>query len=88
MIFSKINLAIGMVAGFLLAWIFFVLLNQTFWLPNAIEKGREQERSASLERAMELIEQRSRTNAEIRNLDDRGLCLALGGSVYEDGECH
>lgn len=65
---------------------FFSLANTLYFLPAARDAGREIERSATLKRSMDVIEQRSRTNAEIRSLDERGLCAALGG-VLEDGEC-
>ncbi|PST27217.1 hypothetical protein C7U60_02735 [Mesorhizobium plurifarium] len=72
--------AIGAIGGFLL----FSAINALLWLPEAREEGRELERAASLKRSMELIEQRSRTNAEINALDDAGLCAALGGRWVPD----
>lgn len=72
--------AIGAVGGFLL----FSAVNALLLLPQAREEGRELARAASLKRSMELIEQRSRTNAEINALDDAGLCAALGGRWVPD----
>lgn len=43
------------------------------------DAGRESERAAALERSMELIRKRSETNEEVNDLDDAGLCAALGG---------
>lgn len=74
---SRLSLAAGGVVGFVLALLLFHLINVSVWLPAAREGG-ELERAVSLQKAMELIEQRSRTNAEIRNLDDAGLCRLLG----------
>lgn len=78
--------AVGAVAGAIVAALVFIALNALLWLPAARDEGRELERAASLKRSMELIEQRSRTNAEIRNLDSSGLCRALGG-VFKYGKC-
>ncbi|WP_139811984.1 hypothetical protein [Ensifer aridi] len=76
--------AIGGVGGFLL----FSAVNALLWLPGARDEGRAMERAAALKRSMEIIQQRSRTNAEIRSLDDAGLCAALGGRwVLEDKRC-
>ena len=83
---SRLSLAAGGVVGFILALLLFHLINVSVWLPAAREEGRELERAASLQKAMELIEQRSKTNAEIRNLDDAGLCRLLGG-VFVNGKC-
>lgn len=50
--------------------------------------GREAERSAARDRAMELIEQRSKDNDAISRLDVAGLCVELGGVwVPEQNEC-
>lgn len=48
--------------------------------------GRDLERTAALQRSMELIRERSKTNEAIRNLGPDGLCRELGG-VFEDGQC-
>lgn len=79
---------VGLVLGFVLSWAVLAGFNQFIWLPNARDEGREIERAATLKRSMELIEQRSKTNAEIRNLDDGALCRALGGKwVPENNIC-
>ena len=83
---SRLSLAAGGVVGVVLALLLFHLINVSVWLPAAREEGRELERAASLQKAMELIEHRSKTNAEIRNLDDAGLCRLLGG-VLVNGKC-
>ncbi|MCC2608406.1 hypothetical protein [Neorhizobium petrolearium] len=61
-------------------------INAFVWLPAARDEARQQERAAALQKSMELIEERGKTNAEIRNLDDAGLCAALGG-LYVNGAC-
>jgi hypothetical protein len=54
--------------------------------PQAHERGREAERAAALERSMEIIQERSRTNEAVRDLDAAGICRELGG-VFTEGEC-
>gem|GEM_PF-2127959 len=75
--------AIGAFAGFLI----FSAVNALWWLPVAREEGRKLERAAALKRSIELIQQRSRTNAEINALSPAALCAELGG-MFENGECH
>lgn len=78
--------AIKMAAAAVAAIALFSIVNTLWLLPAARDEGREMERTAALKKSMELIEQRSRTNAEIRDLDTAGLCAALGG-VFADGQC-
>lgn len=55
---------------------------------NSEDFGREAERSAARERAMDLIKQRSEDNEAISRLDMAGLCVELGGVwVPERSEC-
>ncbi|PDT47345.1 hypothetical protein CO661_14275 [Sinorhizobium fredii] len=75
--------AIGAAAGFLI----FSAVNALWWLPAARSEGRALERAASIARSIEIIQQRSRTNAEINALTPGALCSELGG-VFENGECH
>lgn len=50
--------------------------------------GRAAERQKSLSRSIDLIRERSKTNAEISRLDDAALCRELGGSwVQPDNIC-
>jgi hypothetical protein len=85
-IFSRAAAIAGAVFGGLAVFLIMQAVNALWVIPAARDAGREIERAATLKRSMDIIEQRSRTNAEIRSLDDRGLCAALGG-VLEDGEC-
>lgn len=55
------------------------------WDRNAqFAAGREAERSAARERAMELIEKRAQDDAEITDMDAAGLCAELGGKWVHD----
>lgn len=49
--------------------------------------GRQQEREAMLERSVDILRERAKTDEEVRSLDDAGLCRALGGRVLDDGSC-
>lgn len=83
---TKTAAIIGGVGGLILAFAVFQLVN-TFWLlPAARSEGRELERADALKKSIELIQKRSETNAEIRNLSARDLCVALDGE-FVDGVC-
>lgn len=77
---------LGALVGGLFSWCLLAVLNQTLWLPAEREKGREEVRTETLKRAVELVQERSRTNADVRKLDDRSVCIELGG-LYENGIC-
>lgn len=49
--------------------------------------GRQFERTAAIERAKELIEQRVKDDAEIDRLDDAGWCREFGYRLLPDGSC-
>lgn len=51
------------------------------------QRGAASERQAILTRSVEVLRQRSATDEKVRNMDDAGLCAALGGSVMPDGSC-
>lgn len=85
---SRASLVVGAVFGALAMFLIMQAVNALWVIPSARDAGREMERAATLKRSMELIEQRSKTNAEIRNLDDDALCRALGGRwVPENNIC-
>ncbi|WP_128755479.1 hypothetical protein [Metarhizobium album] len=46
--------------------------------------GRDLERTAALQRSMELIRERSKTNVEISKLSDAAICVELGGKWVLD----
>lgn len=77
---------LGAILGFMLAWILYSVLNQTIWLPNEREKGRDEVRAETLRRAVELVQERNRTDADIKTLNDAGICRELGG-VWNEGVC-
>lgn len=83
---SRLSLILGAAGGALAVFLIMQAVNALWIIPAARDAGREMERAAILQQAMENIETRSKTNAEIRNLDDGALCRELGG-VYEDGVC-
>jgi hypothetical protein len=78
--FGTVQLSIVGLAAFLAgAGIFY-----TFGHWNGEDFGREAERAAALQKSMDLIRERSETNAEIGDLDDAGLCAALDGHWVPD----
>lgn len=84
MIVSRIALVVGGIGGLVAAFAIFSLINIMFLLPAAREEGRELERTATLQKSIELLKQRGATNAEIRTLDSRALCVRLGGQWVQN----
>lgn len=84
MIISRIALVVGGIGGLVAAFAIFSLINIMFILPATREEGRELERAATLKKSIELLKQRDVTNAEIRNLDSRALCVRLGGEWVQN----
>ena len=58
----------------------------TFSHVKAYQAGAAAERQATLNRSVEVLRERNATDDLIRNLDDAGLCAALGG-MFADGTC-
>lgn len=83
---SRASLVAGGVVGLIFGLLLFHLVNIVFLRPAAVNEGREMERVAALKKAVELIQQRGRTNVEVRNMSPDALCVALGGTV-SDGVC-
>ncbi|TPJ97637.1 hypothetical protein FJ872_31995 [Mesorhizobium sp. B2-5-9] len=52
-----------------------------------VDEGKALERTAALQRSMDLIKERNETNAKVNDLDDAGLCAALGGKWMPDIGC-
>lgn len=77
-IFSRVG---GIVVG-----VVGVLVVVTWAITAAYQHGRQVERSATLNRSVEILRERSVTDDEIRSLDSASLCAALGG-VFADGAC-
>ena len=62
-----------------------VLLGFSHW--EAYRMGAASERSTALTRSIDLIRERSKTNAEINRLDAAGLCRELGGRWVQPDTC-
>ena len=69
-----------------LAAIIAVLGLLTFSHVKAYHAGAAAERLTTLNRSVEVLRERNATDDQIRNLDDAGLCAALGG-LFENGSC-
>jgi uncharacterized membrane protein len=61
------------------------LLSLSHW--QAYQHGASAERATTLNRSVEILRERNATDDQIRNMDDAGLCRALGGRVSDDGAC-
>ncbi|SFJ62902.1 hypothetical protein [Aerobium aerolatum] len=73
-------------AGAALAGVVVVLGLLTFSYVKAYQAGAAAERMATLNLSVEVLRERNATDDQIRNLDDAGLCAALGG-LFADGTC-
>lgn len=82
------SLVIGLLlaAGAILGGVIVYSYVQAFTLPAAREAERQIIRAETLERAIDLYQQRSRTNADVQKMDDAAVCAELGG-VFRDGVC-
>lgn len=74
-----LKIGAGAALGASLAWM------PAFYLGK--HEGRQAERQATLTRSVEVLRERNATDDQIRNMDDAGLCRALGGRVSDDGAC-
>ena len=70
----------------LLGLLFVVGLLMAAWL-DGYRAGAASERQAILTRSVEVLRERNATDDQIRNMDDAGLCRALGGRVSDAGTC-
>lgn len=85
---ARLSLAAGGIFGLIFGLLLYHLVNIAVWRPSAVDEGRKIERAAVIQQAMKNIEQRGKTNAEIRVLDTAALCRELGGHwVSEDKLC-
>ncbi|CDM62972.1 MULTISPECIES: hypothetical protein [Rhizobium] len=74
--------------GGLLVGAVLIVVNAMWWLPAAKNEGRVAERTAALQRSMELIKKRGVTNETVGRLSDGDLCHKLGGQWLRDtGTC-
>lgn len=83
---NKLSLIGGALAGGFAVFLGYGAVNDLWLLPQAEERGRAIERASTLKKAIELVQERTRTNAEVQKLDDAGICRELGG-VFTDGVC-
>ncbi len=83
---DKISLIGGALIGGFVVFLGFGVVNDLLLLPRAEEQGRALERADTLKKAIELVQKRSRTNADVSKLDDAGICRELGG-VFANGVC-
>jgi len=72
--------------GLRLAGIVGVTLVAAWAINAAYQAGRTAERTAILNRSVEILRERNHVDDEVRNLDDASLCDALGG-VFANGSC-
>lgn len=79
-IFDMIKMGASAAAGALVAGA--LMYSVGHW--RGVNEGRALERTAALQRSMDLIKERNDTNAKVNDLDDPGLCAALGGKWLSD----
>lgn len=80
--FDAIKIGAGAVLGGVVALAFTHLVI----VPAARAEAVQQARAATLEKAIDLVHEKSRTNADVQKLDDADICRELGG-VWDDGVC-
>ncbi|TAA54797.1 hypothetical protein [Shinella sp. JR1-6] len=78
--------ALKLTAGAILGGVVVYSYVQAFTLPAAREAERQAIRAETLERAIDLVQERSRTNADVQRLSDSDICIELGG-LFRDGVC-
>lgn len=78
--------ALKLGAGAILGGVIVYSYVQAFTLPAARQEERQLIRAETLERAIDLYQQRSRTNADVQKMHDAAVCVELGG-VFSDGVC-
>lgn len=85
---DALKLPAAALAGALASASILIVVNAVWWLPAARSEGRDEERTAALQRSMELIKERGKTNAEIGKLTPADICRRLGGVwVPENDRC-
>lgn len=78
--------AIKVGAGAILGGVVVYSYAHAFTIPAAREAERQVIRAATLEKAIDLVQERSRNNADVKKLDDAAVCRELGG-MWRDGVC-
>lgn len=82
---DALKLPAAALAGALASASILIVINAVWWLPAARNDGRDAERTAALQRSMDLIRERGKTNAEIGKLSPADICRRLGG-VWVPGD--
>ncbi|WP_312222552.1 hypothetical protein [Rhizobium rhizoryzae] len=70
-----LKIGAGAAGGFLVA----LALSVTAWQPSAKREAIASERAAQLAKFISIIQKRTKTDAAVSKLDNRFLCLELGG---------
>lgn len=78
---------LGAILGGLLAWAILMALNQIFWLPQAREAERNKMAAEALQKTIEIIKSREKTNVEISAGDAASLCRHLLVSKDDIDKC-
>ena len=60
-----------------------------WWVDRAaqFDRGRETERAIALAKAIEIMKQKAKDDAEIQDMDTAGLCREFGFRLQPDGRC-
>lgn len=86
--FGSLNMYLGAAAGAALMFGLALSYDTLIDDPAVRRQERTLYEAEVRERAMALIEQRNKDNAEITDLDAAGLCIELGGKwVSDEGRC-
>lgn len=78
---------LGALIGGGLAWCVLAVLNQAIWLPQAREDERNKLAAEALQKTIEVIQSREKTNVEISVGDAAALCRHLLVSENDVREC-
>lgn len=77
----------GALGGIALLALGCVYVWHSYKVSAAFEEGRKTERTAAIERAMDLIKKRGEDDAEIGSMGDAALCAELGGKWVQPNTC-
>ena len=78
---------LGALLGGGIAWCALAVLNQAIWLPQAREDERNKLAAEALQKTIEVIQSREKTNVEISAGDAASLCRHLLVSEDDIREC-
>lgn len=83
---NRLIIGLGLAGGAIIGGVVVSIYVQAVSLPAAREEERQLIRAETLQKAIDLVQERSRTNADVQKLDDAAVCRELGG-VWGDGVC-